>query len=58
MQKINLGLVGVFIIIVLMTMFLFYYKKENQKTVDALEIIQIILDDLDRDIHEIKKKIK
>ena len=41
-----------------MTTFFFYYKKQNQKTIESLEIIQIILDDLDRDIHEIEEKIK
>lgn len=58
MQKINLGLIGIFIIIMMIAMFFLYYKKQNQKTIDDLEIIQLMLDDLDKDFHDIKEKIE
>ena len=58
MQKINLGLIGILIIITMIAMFFLYYKKQNQKTIDDLEIIQLMLDDLDKDFHDIKEKIE
>lgn len=58
MQKINLGLIGILIVITMIAMFFLYYKKQNQKTIDDLEIIQLMLDDLDKDFHDIKEKIE
>lgn len=58
MQKINLGLIGILIIITMIAMFFLYYKKQNQKTIDDLEIIQLMLDDLDKDFHDLKEKIE
>jgi len=57
-QKINLGLIGILIVITMIAMFFLYYKKQNQKTIDDLEIIQLMLDDLDKDFHDIKEKIE
>tara|TARA_B100000989_G_C19522468_1_gene464949 strand:+ start:1254 stop:1430 length:177 start_codon:yes stop_codon:yes gene_type:complete len=57
-QKINLGLIGILIIITMIAMFFLYYKKQNQKTIDDLEIIQLMLDDLDKDFHDLKEKIE
>ena len=42
----------------MIAMFFLYYKKQNQKTIDDLEIIQLMLDDLDKDFHDIKEKIE
>ena len=58
MIKVNLGLVGILITIILILFCFLFFKNEQQKITDDLNTIKIYLEDLDEDIHNIEEKLK
>ena len=57
MIKVNIGLFGIFIIIISNLYLFFDLKSKNKEINEQLLIVKSILEDLDDDIHEIEKKI-
>lgn len=58
MMKVNIGLFGIFLVIILNLYLFFDLKSRNQEIDEQLFIIKSILEDIDDDIHEIEKKIE
>mgnify|MGYP001270750277 CR=1 FL=1 len=58
MMKVNLGLTGILVIIFLILHNFFHFKQERKKIYDDLDVIKLILEDLDDDLHAIEEKIK
>ena len=58
MIKVNIGLFGILITIILIFFCFFFFKNEQQKISDELNTIKIYLEDLDEDIHNIEEKLK
>tara|TARA_B100000242_G_scaffold282908_1_gene244622 strand:+ start:1125 stop:1301 length:177 start_codon:yes stop_codon:yes gene_type:complete len=58
MIKVNLGLVGILITIILILFCFLFFKNEHQKISDEFNTIKIYLEDLDEDIHNIEEKLK
>ena len=58
MIKVNIGLFGIFLVIILNLYLFFDLKSRNQEINEQLFIIKSVLDDIDDDIHEIEKKIE
>ena len=58
MIKVNIGLFGILITIILILFCFFFFKNEQQKISDELNTIKIYLEDLDEDIHNIEEKLK
>ena len=58
MMKVNIGLFGIFLIIIFNLYLFFDLKSKNQEIKEQLLIVKSILEDLDDDIHEIEKKIE
>ena len=58
MMKVNIGLFGIFLVIILNLYLFFDLKSRNQEINEQLFIIKSILEDIDDDIHEIEKKIE
>ena len=56
MMKVNIGLFGIFLVIILNLYLFFDLKSRNQEINEQLFIIKSILEDIDDDIHEIEKK--
>tara|TARA_Y100000996_G_C22102482_1_gene470426 strand:+ start:343 stop:513 length:171 start_codon:yes stop_codon:yes gene_type:complete len=56
MNKINAGLIGIFIIIVIMFSGFFFLDKRNKEILDEVELIRALIQDLDEDIHNMKDK--
>ncbi len=57
MMKVNIGLFGIFIIIISNLYLFFDLKSKNKEINEQLLIVKSILEDLDDDIHEIEKKL-
>ena len=55
MNKVNIGLVGIFIIIIMILSSIFYLNFRIEKLFEQLQIVNVILEDIDRDIHELEK---
>ena len=58
MTKINIGLIGIVIIIVLVLVSHYNLNSKNKDLYEELTIIKSFLEDIDNDIHEIEKKIE
>lgn len=56
MMKINMGLFGISVIIILVILSIYYNKHQNEKALQELIIIKSLLEDLDNDIHEIEEQ--
>ena len=57
MTKINIGLIGILIILLTLTFILIYIHSNQNQILDELEVIKASIRDLDYDIHEIEEKI-
>ena len=57
MMKINVGLIGILVVIILVSISIFSNKLENEKLKEELIIIKSLLEDVDNDIHEIEEKL-
>ena len=57
MTKINIGLVGIFIILVTLILLTVYIHSKQARIFEELEIIKASIADIDYDIHEIEEKI-
>ena len=58
MIKVNLGLVGILITIILILFCFLFFKNEQQKISEELNTIKIYLEDLDEDIHNSEENLK
>lgn len=56
MMKINIGLIGILIIIILILGSMFHLDSKNEKLYEELIVIKSYLQDIDDDIHELEKK--
>ena len=56
MTKVNIGLMGILIIIILMLVSISNLNSKNDNLREELLIIKSILEDIDDDVHEIEKK--
>ena len=54
MMKVNIGLMGILIVIILMLVSISNLNSKNQLLYEELIIIKSLLEDLDNDIHEIE----
>lgn len=57
MMKINVGLIGILVVIILVLISIFSNKLENEKLKEELIIIKSLLEDVDNDIHEIEETL-
>ena len=57
MTKINIGLIGILIILLTLILILNYIHSNQNQILDELEMIKTSIGDLDYDIHEIEEKI-
>tara|TARA_B100000029_G_C17175748_1_gene815004 strand:+ start:464 stop:634 length:171 start_codon:yes stop_codon:yes gene_type:complete len=55
MSKINIGLLGVAIIILILIFIIFKLNTENTVIREDLELIKSFLEDIDHDIHELQE---
>ena len=58
MTKINIGLIGILIILLTLILILNYIHTNQNKILDELEMIKASIVDLDYDIHEIEEKLE
>tara|TARA_B100000579_G_scaffold327939_1_gene277926 strand:+ start:447 stop:626 length:180 start_codon:yes stop_codon:yes gene_type:complete len=58
MTKVNIGLMGILIIIILIFGSIFYLNSKTEKLYEELVLIKIFLEDIDNDIHKIEEKLK
>ena len=58
MLKVNIGLLGILIIIILMSVSLTNANKKNEILYEELIIIKSMIEDIDNDIHEIEEKLE
>ena len=56
-MKINIGLMGILIVIILMLVSISNLNSKNQLLYEELIIIKSLLEDLDNDIHEIEDNL-
>ena len=54
MMKVNIGLMGILIVIILMLVSISNLNSKNELLYEELIIIKSLLEDLDNDIHEIE----
>ena len=57
MMKVNIGLMGILIVIILMLISISNLNSKNQLLYEELIIIKSLLEDLDNDIHEIEDNL-
>ena len=58
MTKINIGLIGILIILLTLILILNYIHTNQNQILDELQMIKASLGDLDYDIHEIEEKLE
>ena len=58
MTKVNIGLIGVFITIVLTSALIFNFNSKIDKLNQELIVIKSFLEDIDNDIHDIEEEFK
>ena len=58
MMKVNIGLIGIFFIIILILFSFFKLNSKTEKLNEELIIIKSFLSDIDNDIHEIEEKLE
>ena len=56
MNKINAGLIGVFIIIISLIAGIIFLDKRNKDILDEVELIRALIQDLDEDLHDMRDK--
>ena len=58
MMKVNMGLIGISVLIFLIIGSIFFFNKKIEKLNEELMIIKSFLADIDDDIHEIEDKFE
>ncbi len=56
MSKINIGLIGIILIIIIILSSTFHLNSKYEKLYEELTVIKSYLIDIDNDIHEIEEK--
>ena len=57
MMKVNVGLIGILMIIILILFLISNLNSQNKLFNEDLIIIKSLLEDIDNDIHEIEEKL-
>lgn len=57
MMKVNIGLIGILMIIILILFLISTFNSKNKLFNEDLIIIKSLLEDIDNDIHEIEEKL-
>ena len=57
MMKVNIGLIGILMIIILILFLISTFNSKNKLLNEDLIIIKSLLEDIDNDIHEIEEKL-
>lgn len=57
MMKVNIGLIGILMIIILILFLISNLNSKNKLFNEDLIIIKSLLEDIDNDIHEIEEKL-
>ena len=57
MMKVNIGLIGILMIIILILFLISNLNSQNKLFNEDLIIIKSVLEDIDNDIHEIEEKL-
>tara|TARA_B100000287_G_C20611444_1_gene772216 strand:+ start:499 stop:672 length:174 start_codon:yes stop_codon:yes gene_type:complete len=57
MMKVNIGLIGILVIIILITGLIFNLNFKIEKLNEELVVIKSFMEDIDNDIHEIEEKL-
>ena len=57
MMKVNIGLIGILMIIILILFLISNLNSQNKFFNEDLIIIKSLLEDIDNDIHEIEEKL-
>jgi hypothetical protein len=57
MMKVNIGLIGILMIIILILFLISNLNSQNKLFNEDLIIIKSLLEDIDNDIHEIEEKL-
>ena len=57
MMKVNIGLIGILMIIILILFLISNLNSQNKVFNEDLIIIKSLLEDIDNDIHEIEEKL-
>ena len=57
MMKVNVGLIGILMIIILILFLISNLNSKNKLFNEDLIIIKSLLEDIDNDIHEIEEKL-
>ena len=57
MMKVNVGLIGILMIIILILFLISTFNSKNKLFNEDLIIIKSLLEDIDNDIHEIEEKL-
>ena len=58
MMKVNIGLIGILVIILLILFSISNLNSRNDNLTEELTIIKSLLQDIDSDIHEIEEKFE
>ena len=58
MMKINIGLIGVFTILILLSVLIFNFNSKIDKLNQELIVIKSFLEDIDGDIHDIEDELE
>ncbi|MBD22774.1 MAG: hypothetical protein CL572_03820 [Alphaproteobacteria bacterium] len=58
MMKVNIGLLGIVVLIILILVSISNLNSKNEVLQEDLIIIKSLLEDIDNDIHDIEKKIE
>tara|TARA_Y100001934_G_C11792013_1_gene513133 strand:- start:236 stop:403 length:168 start_codon:yes stop_codon:yes gene_type:complete len=55
MNKVNIGLFGILLLIIVATASFIYNNKFQKQVSEDIDFMKSILEDIDRDIHELEK---
>ena len=58
MMKVNIGLIGILIVIILITVLILNFNSKVGKLNQELIVIKSFLKDIDYDIHDIQEELK
>ena len=58
MMKVNIGLIGILIVIILITVSIFNFNSKVDKLNQELITVKSFLEDIDNDIHDMQEELK
>ena len=57
-MKVNIGLIGILIVIILITVSIFNFNSKVDKLNQELITVKSFLEDIDNDIHDMQEELK